>query len=302
MNTHIFTWEEALNHVYSDNSIRKTDGDWCSVLTYSRKLGLGAPVTFQRTKYSDGDLNTLRKIVQWWSFLNEFSNLEFRDKITTQNILRNVLPSFIQNKDLIIFTIFCPSYKKGKGEVGYTGSLGRNTIKEIELMSMFVNKSLKMGVNVHAVAYFSDLLLENYSLLQNTDYKQDLENNFLAFQNEFRKNSTTVETYRLSEIESLKNSIGEAGFVESEIDQNSNLFKKINTRNAVFYKKELGWNEKMVSERTKILLSSYSLMGLFFKNKFPRGIMFWTESAYERGKMYNTKLKENIIPIIYPKK
>lgn len=227
MNTHIFTWREALDYILDERSTKKNRNDWCSVLTYSRKLGLGTQVSFQQTQYNNKELITLHKIVNWWLFLNSFSNIEFRDKNTTQGILNNIVPAFINGREIVIFAIFCPSYKKKKGDVGYTGKLGENTKRAIKLMVDFVKKSSQMGLKIRGVAYFSDLLLENYHLLKNTDYKQDLDKNFLEFQDEFKRYSALIETSKLSRVKELHNKIGEAGISNSIIDKNNNLFKKM---------------------------------------------------------------------------
>jgi len=64
----------------------------------------------------------------------------------------------------------------------------------------------------------------------------------------------------------------------------------------------LGWEDSLVVDRTKTLARCYSYMGDVFRKKYPDGIMFWVESAYERGKMYSGMNLHYPIPIIYPLK
>lgn len=274
--------------------------DLSSLITYSRQLGLGEPITFQKTSYSQKDLEHLRILLSWWNLVNLISNKEWRDKITARIIQRNAILSLIENKPLEIYSIFCPSYKKGNGEYGYMGVIGNHTKAYIHKLSGFVKLSKELGLSIHATAYFSDLLLENYECIQGTTYKEDLKTNYLSFKREFLDVGNFVETKLLSSINELSKGIGEKGIRKGVINIPIEIFEKILERNKVFYINGLGWTNSMVKERTDILISSYSLMGLVFRKMYPNGIMFWVESAYERGVMYNGYDQDAPIPTIYP--
>ncbi|MFA5173090.1 MAG: hypothetical protein WC435_01645 [Candidatus Paceibacterota bacterium] len=297
----IFSWKEIVVRNLSKDCL-SYNKDWSSVITYARQFGIGKYFSFQKTEYSKDDLNNISKILNLWVFLGLFSNIEFRNKDTTKELLKYFILSIKNDEPIKIYGIFCPSYKEGKGKIGYKGCLGQKTEYSIGLMCNFINNLNKLGIKTDAYAYFSDLLLENYEKLIGTNYKKDIKNNFLEFKNKFKDFSILIHVKKLSDIRKLKYILGEKGFCSKKSNQYGKLFKIIQQRNSVFYKNKLGWNDKDVLERTKILLDSYDVIGKLFKKKFPNGIMFWTESAYERGIMYNTSLKKNIIPIIYPKK
>lgn len=298
---HIFTWTDAKKYIFG-NSI-KNEKDLCLIFTYARQFGIGKGVSFQKTAFSETDLEILRVVSCWWSLLNDITNIEFRDKVTTRNILRTIFSSIKYKKTIHTIGIFCPSYKKGVGEFGYTGKLGSHSKQAIKQMIEFIDRSNEMGLGMNGTAYFSDLLLENFKKLQGTEYKLDLEKNFLEFRKEFEK-SNFITVKRLSDVTDLKAIIGEEGPKPNILNKIENgIYRRVLSRNMVFYKDELGWTESMVKNRTDILYSAYAIMGeYFYKIINGNGLMFWTESAYERGVLYNTPLPDGGIPIIYPKK
>jgi hypothetical protein len=170
-------------------------------------------------------------------------------------------------------------------------------------MAEFVNNSKEFGLKVHATAYFSDLLLESYNRLLGTEYKNDLKSNFLDFKGQFDAASNSeVDVKLLSSIPEIALKVGEKGIGTGELTIPTDVFDRIYKRNLVFYETVLGWNTEQVKLRTDILARSYSLMGDVFREMYPNGIMFWTESAYERGVMYSGMNLEDPLPIIYPNK
>ena len=277
--------------------------DLSSLITQARQFGLGRPVSFQKTEYTDSDLNKLKILISWWQLLNKISIPEWRDTLTTRKIQRIICSSLVDNRPLTFYAIFCPSYKKGIGVSGYTGKIGNHTKSYIRKYSNFVTETQKIGFMTNAVAYFSDLLLENFEKLIGTDYKKDLRNNFLSFKKEFSVASKRkIETRLLSEIDAFKSTIGEQGTLDGKINIPKKFFNIVMERNKVFYLNELGWSVQTVKERTEILARCYSKMGEVFREIYPNGVMFWVESAYERGSMYSGVQQDNPIPIIYPTK
>ncbi len=302
----VFTWNEIVKEIMPQGSFGEnpSNKNWCSVITFARKFGIGEPISFQKTSYSPAEVGMLKKILAWWEYLGEFSNVEFRDNLMTREMLRCVISSLKSEKPVKIYAVFCPSYATGKGVVGYTGKVGPRTKSSISSMVSFLERSNDLGIKMEGVAYFSDLLLENYEKLQGTDYKKDLESNFREFEDILIQSRFITEVKKLSEIKDLEKEIGERGIEPADLKEDSGkLFECIYKRNIPFYEEELGWGDEEIRQRTKTLIGSYRILGRFFKNLFPDGLMFWTESAYERGLMYNAGLdKENVIPIIYPRK
>lgn len=304
MKDKIFAWHELVEYLGVFLSSKKQIKDLSSLVTICRLSGIGIPISYQKTKYSKKDISILRKVFRWWSFLAQESNEEFRDQYTTKVLAKALIRSINKKESLIIYSVFCPSYKKGVGAVGYTGILGSHTQKTINKLVNFVYKSNQAGVETKGLVYFSDLLLENYNRLKKTDFKKDLLNNYdqfrkMFFKLDFRK---LITVKLLSDVPPFKEYIGGKGIEKGIIDVPAEIINLVKERNNVFYKGILGWSEKQVEERTKILLRCYSFMGDYFRKNLPDGIMYWAESAYERGRIYHGMKQELPIPIIYPKK
>lgn len=299
--TKILTWEQAVKEVSLGN-VSLSQKDIASLVTYARKAGIGKIVTFQKTEYTHDDLNKLKVFLDWWNLLNNETANEWRDKETSILIQKIVANSLVSDLKVSIYAVFCPSYNKGIGAFGYTGVTGKHTKSTITKMSEFVKLSSKIGLKIEATAYLSDLILENYEKLQGTDYKQDLLKNFTDFKNQFSLKNKAVTVKFLSDIPELSHKLAEKGFVTKKESVSPKIFSRVYERNLIFYKEVLGWNEAQVEKRTKVLASSYAYMGEVFNKLYPKGIMYWTESAYERSSMYSGMHPQKTIPIIFPNK
>jgi len=303
MKNKILSWYELVKYLRLFPSTERIK-DISGLITQCRLNGIGIPVSYQKTRYSDKDLKLIKKIIKWWVFLTQKSNEEFRDQYTSKAIANAIIHAVIFNKPLIIYSVFCPSYRKGIGAIGYTGMVGDYTQKMIIKYINFIYGSNQLGVNTSGKVYFSDLLLENYQKLKNTTYEKDLRSNYIHFRKLFRKKDykKLISVSLLSRITYFRKNIGKEGITRGPINIPPEIFNVVRERNSIFYKKVLGWSEKQVIERTKILARCYSFMGDYFRKKFPYGIMYWVESAYERGRMYHGNHQKLPIPIIYPRK
>jgi hypothetical protein len=297
-----FTWAQLMSYVQSDFRALNFR-DIASLLTYARQSGIGKAISFQKTSYSNADLIKAKRLIYWWKILNENSAYEWRDKRISEKIQKVLTNSVATNVPFDLFAVFCPSYRTGHGVYGYTGLSGDHTRTLIHEMSKLVKKTNEVGIMVNATAYFSDLLLENYQYLKGTNYKIDLAKNYKDFKTRIVDESDgLIKVSKLSSRKELRLTIGEAGITCGKLNVPANIYQRVLKRNNTFYKKHLGWNKSQVENRTEILARCYSYMGRFFKRMHPNGIMYWVESAYERGAMYSGLEQQNPLPIIYPKK
>lgn len=295
----IYNWKQlvACLNVVED----KNQQDISSLVTYARQAGIGKAVSFQKTAYTDIDLDKMNKLVEWWNFLNNNTSAEWRDKVTSNKIEKIVSRAVSEDSFIHIYAVFCPSYNKGKGSYGYAGICGNHTLNMIKKMTIFFNKTFKKGIKIKATAFFSDLLLENYTKLKNTSYKADLEKNFQDFKNKFSKESDgQIEVKKLSSIKDLLDKMGEEGIINGDLGVPKNIYLRTLKRNEIFYKTQLGWSDREIIDRSQTLARCYSFMGTIFRKYFPNSIMYWVESAYERGSMYSGVYQDDPIPIIYP--
>lgn len=294
------TWIETSKLVLNESLVSE-DG-LSGLITKARQRGIGKPITFQKTEYSENDFQKISVLIKWWNLLNTKTLVEFRDKATNETIQNIIIDTILEKKPLTIYSIFCPSYKKGIGAIGYTGVIGNHTKQLIKEIASFIYQSREIGINTKGLVYFSNLLLENLDLLKNTEYKSDLENNFEFFKHEFKLNDpeNLINVELLSGVEVFNSQIGEKGITDGNIAIPDEIYDLVLNRNKIFYKNNLGWNDQQVEVRTKILARSYAFMGSNLNKIFPNGIMFWVESAYERGRMYNGMDQNNPLAIIYP--
>jgi hypothetical protein len=295
----VLTWKQLLDIIMP--GLSHPPKNISGLITRAKNKGIGKQITVQKTEYSDSDLKKMNKLMRWWVFLDSFSNSDCRIDLTAQAIQDRVIDSVNDNKPITIFSVFCPSYKMGIGVYGYNGTIGERTRYFINAVSEFVLKSEEIGIMIDAHVYFSDLILENLDKLKGHDgYKNDLKNNYLAFCEEFScRSSGKIKTYLLSDVPECRQEIGELGVI-SNIHLPNNISRQILDRNTVFYRSRLGWSDQQIKERTDIIIGSYIQLAKIFKSKIPEGIILWTESALERGLIYES-LTQYYFPVIYPR-
>ncbi|KKU03177.1 MAG: hypothetical protein UX99_C0003G0016 [Candidatus Amesbacteria bacterium GW2011_GWB1_47_26] len=295
-----FSWKEIVE-LCLPNSNSVSIPEIGQLVNIARQRKVGTPISYQKTSYSESNIAILCKLLKWWRFLNKTSSLEFRDKFTSKKIQQVIIDVVLSGHPLLVYSVFCPSYKKGVGEIGYVGTTGSHTKKMVSEISTFIHASNEI-IPTHGIAYFSDLLLENYNLLKNTAYRSDLASNYSDFQQIFESQNSQgiIETKLLSEVQAFTDKIGEFGLIADNPPIPADICRAVYLRNLVFYKENLGWSEDQVATRTKILAASYAFMGNTFRILHKSGLMYWTESAYERGRMYSGMDQQNPLPIIYP--
>lgn len=295
----VLTWKECYSVIRQD--LVSDSKDVSVLINMSRQNGIGVPVSFQKTRYNENDLKKLTIIVNWWAYLNENSNVEWRDGKTTKLILDRVIKSVLTGKQIVIFAIFCPSYKVGENVFGYEMVIGSHSKKLIRSFSDFIINSEKCGINIKGMVYFSDIMLENFPKLKGTSYREDLESCYKSFGEEFERICPgKIVINKLSSVEECSNEIGEEG-INTGLNIDKKIFGRILLRNAVFYKEKMKWDDDSIYKRTVDLVCGYLKLSDIFSKKFPDGIMYWVESAYERGLVYGVN-EDSIIPIIFPKK
>ena len=231
-------------------------------------------------------------------------NISTSSKISTRALVRCLAISITTSTPLAMLAVFCPSYKLGIGQVGFERSIGDHTIQVISELLTFLQRSVAAGLHTQTEVYFSDLLLENYDILQGTDYRRDLHLTFESFQSRFREcGMPTLSVHLLSSLTELERRIGERGAHNSDALRDQKLFRHVYLRNSAFYAEQLGWQDVRILERTDVLYHSYAEMGRYFRSRNPNYVLYWTESAYERAPLYSTALdKLYPLPVVYARK
>lgn len=300
-NSYILNWHEIVDKVAETQLIQSRE-NLSSLITYARQFGVGKPISYQKTVYSKCDLEMIGRIIKIWQYIKNNSSFEWFNNRTIALIQKMIINSIIKKKTIQFYAVFCPSYKKDYKSFGYTGKIGNHTQLMIAKYSNLILGLSDLGLAVKAVAFFSDLLLENYDKLLGTNYKNDLKNNYSLFKKELVKKSKGIIAIRaLSSIKELNLRIGEEGCISKASSVPSKVYKRVFIRNKIFYKKNFGWSDKMVEERTTVLASCYAILGHYFRENYQESTMYWVESAYERSSMYSGFNQDTPIPIIFPK-
>jgi len=102
-----------------------------------------------------------KKILDWFSYLQEYEVVGWRPKLVTKKLCQILLNSS-EEKRLEFYALFCPSYKKGIGAYGFrTDDVGNTSRRGIIKLSEVVQKSEELGfVCKPPRAIFFDIALE----------------------------------------------------------------------------------------------------------------------------------------------
>jgi hypothetical protein len=272
------------------------------VFNLAVKLGIGEKVTRQKTKFKDSEIKKMATIVRWWCFYHEFSNSGWRRKESLEMLAKVLIESIVRNEPMSVVSIYCPSYKKGHGSVGYNSIIGGNTRRRIKEAIFLLEESTRMGVLINMKVFFSDLILENIDELRvDKKYLQDLDHNYKSFVDEFKKYSNNnVAIARLSRLNGCLDSLGEEGSgVKVEVLPDD-IRRRIFERDIIFYTNNYGWSEENIRTRTNVIISSYLELSRILSKELPNSIILWVESNFERGLIYEYS---PLYPhcVIYPK-
>lgn len=266
-----------------------------------KREGIGKLEKKQSISFTDNELSILNKIVKFCLFFAEKECSHIRTTPETEALIRYLLKSIEKNKPLLIFALFCPSYKKGKNVFGFNIEIGDTTKKGINNLLVLSQKATELGIKNEALAIYSDLVLENYDKLTKTDFL-DLEANFKNFVEYSKKISPEITFLKISQVGRCKQRIGIKGFEGNRTDLSDNTIQSIVYRSMPFYKGILDWEDEPIELRTRVLASSCSIMGDEIRKKNPNLIMVMTENIYERAVFYYANNLSKPIPIFYPHK
>lgn len=262
---------------------------------------IGTTEQKQRIDYTSDELETLKKIASFALFIESNECPNFRTADETEKLIESLLVSIKKNKPLLLFALFCPSYKKSKEVVGFNREIGETTKKGINNLEVLSKKATSLGINNEVYAIYSDLVLENFEKLNKSDF-QDLEENFLSFTEYGRTINPLINFVKISQIGKCSELIGLNGTKIPQTKLSNKKLQTIANRSKPFYKEILGWKDSDILERTKVLANSCSIMGQEIRKINPQAIMIMTENIYERGIFYYSENLENPLPIFYPHK
>lgn len=241
--------------------------------------------------YTDFDL----KIMTWFRFIQNYEIIGWRNKLVTKKIC-NILK---KGQKLHFYSLFCPSYLKGNGAVGFRkDDVGNTTKNGILKLKEIVDETRKIGFLCdNPEAIFFDLALEQPD--KTTKMIDDLYINIENFKKYIPKD---MEFYMLSQkFPELKDIIGYFGIELSPLPVDDIILNRIIERGSKFYEL-FGWNKEMIIKRSKTIASSEAIVGTFIRYRMADAIMVYTPTMLERAQIYSGKKQNDPLPIIIPKK
>lgn len=113
---------------------------------------------FDDLKYVANLTDFNEKILDWFRCLQSFEVVGWRNKLVTKKICEML----INNKTIKFYSLFCPSYIKGKDVAGFRiDDVGNTTKNGIIKLSEITDATEKMGFNCEPPeAIFFDIALE----------------------------------------------------------------------------------------------------------------------------------------------
>lgn len=264
-----------------------------SLLQRFRQQGVGQNISRQQFQITDAELKLLQDSCSLWMELIRLIELGAMARADIGNLQHLLVSAKLHGNSLRIISVFCPSYKIGDGQIGYTGRVGNKTLFNIQTLQAIRQLCLQHGIGPKITVYFSDLILENYASLAGTSYVEDLRRNFL----DLRQQADGIEVLKLSSLADLKTTLGETGRTTGNLEVPDHDYQRVLNRNAVFYADQLGWDLTQVEQRTRVLALSYPIMARALHLNHRYSLCYWSESAWERS---NLMVGLNM-PIIFPK-
>ena len=127
--------KHELSNILSNENNRETRSLLNLVVETSQKFGIGLDEGKQLLKYNEEELKILRKISGFilWIYKNESSG--FRTKSESISLIENLLQSLLYKKKILIFALFCPSYKKNVNLTGFNRKIGETNKRGIDYSS-----------------------------------------------------------------------------------------------------------------------------------------------------------------------
>lgn len=239
------------------------------------------------------------KILNWFSYLQEYEIVGWRPKLVTKKLCQILLNSNEKNP-LEFYALFCPSYKKGIGVHGFRNDDVGNTSRwGITKLNEIVEKSEQLGfVCQPPRAIFFDIALEQpeTSINELEDLKKNIRN--------LKKYVPKGMSFELlSELfPFLFDTVGYRGIKIQPFPVPQVTLDRIIERGRKFYKL-FGWTPKQIRERSEVIASSEALVGNTIRYLVPNSIMVYIPTMLERAQVYSGyKFETDPLLIIFPKR
>lgn len=248
----------------------------------------------------------LRTALNYWFNLIDDEIGEFRSELSNR-AFHSILYDAIVNKNKINYiTIVCPSYKKGKGSIGFKKEPGDTTYIAFKNIRKIHENTMDLEIPADSRTYFYDLAVENAQKLSEQDWK-DLEFNILLDKTIAR----TLDIYYESMSKAfpiLEKQIGRHGVVVPEeellkiVPISKESLEKVINESKTFYMETFGWTEKESVKRALCQSHAYGFESVAIRRHFKNPVILYSAYSYERMSLYTGKDGSARVGIICPKK
>lgn len=243
-------------------------------------------------KYSNFDTETknipdvlmlpLRTALTYWLYLIDDEIEEFRSEFSN-TAFHSILYDAIVNKNKINYiTIICPSYKKGKGSIGFKNEPGNTTYIAFKNIKKLYKNTVNLGIPADFGAYFYDLAVENAHKLSEQDWKIFELN--IALDKAIAKALDVPYDLMSNAFPILKKQVGKYGVVVTEdeilktILISKDSLKKVINESEVFYTETFGWDKEEAVKRALCQAHAYGLESMAIRRHFKNPAILY--SAY----------------------
>jgi hypothetical protein len=244
----------------------------------------------------------LKIALPYWQNLVESQAEGFQNR-NQRKTFHALLQEIIEKHEPInFFDVLCPSYKKGKGAVGFAPVPGNTTRRAFANLARMAENTARLGLDCTVNVFFADIAVESPNLLTDQDWRdferiieQDKE---IALQWGFPFQTLTEFEPRLAEI------VGREGRLidPATLPVSPKALERGMWRDRQFYPEMFGWTISRAEERTKVHAHSYYWQGIFFRERFENPVMVYSAYDYEKGALYNGPNCSDKPCVIYPKK
>lgn len=244
----------------------------------------------------------LRVAIPYWRNLVEAQAEGFQNKNqrkTSHTLLQEVIE---KNEPIDFFDVLCPSYKKGKGAVGFASVPGNTTKRAFANLARMAENTTRLGLSCTVRVFFADIAVESPNLLTNQDWK-DFENIIREDRKLSKRWGMPFQT--LTEFEpKLAEIVGREGkLVDTKtLPVSPGALERGMWRDRQFYPEMFGWAIERAETRTRVHAHSYYWQGVFFREKIRNPVMVYSAYDYEKGALYNGPDYSYRPCIVYPKK
>lgn len=249
--------------------------------------------------------DVLKIATQYWLNLIRDEVPFFRGELPNISFHSILYDALINKNPINYIGILCPSYKRGRGIVGFKDEPGQTTYVSFENLKRIYENTIKMGIPAEITSFFYDIALENLEKLTDKDF-DDLQRNIIY-------DKVIARVHRIpyfvmsKEFKSLGDKFKEVKISDENqlhklVAINDLVLKDIIKKNCEFYPENFGWSIEESQNRALHHAYYYAVESMELRKRFKNPVVVYCAHSFEKAKIYWGKLEDKRIGVIFPKK